>query len=174
MFRYKYIPSPVGRLTLIASEKGLAAVVWENDDPTRVQATTDIEDNDFPILVNAAQQLEEYFNNKRKEFDLPLDPIGTDFQKQVWNALSAIPFGQTRSYLDIAVQINNPKAVRAVGGANNRNPIAIVVPCHRVVGANGSLIGFAGGLEAKACLLSLEGVKKASPQLEMNFDDTAI
>lgn len=168
-FRYKYQPSPVGQLTLIASDKGLAAVLWEHDDPGRVHARAEIADNDFPVLVAAARQLEEYFNKQRAQFELPFDPIGSDFQKQVWQALSTIPLGETRSYLGIAQQINNSKAVRAVGGANNKNPLAIVVPCHRVVGANGALVGFAGGLEAKAYLLALEGISKVNPQLSMDL-----
>ena len=108
------------------------------------------------VLTEAKEQLEEYFEGRRKEFHLPLAPGGTPFQKKVWEALQSIPYGETRSYKDIAVQIGNEKACRAVGMANNRNPIGIIIPCHRVVGSNGKLIGYAGGLEKKAFLLELE------------------
>lgn len=155
---FKYMQSPVGRLTLIASDKGLAAVLWENDNPGRVHATADTEDDGHPVLKEAERQLNEYFQGKRSCFQLQLDPIGTRFQKKVWDALSTIPYGETRSYGQIAHQLGNPNAVRAVGAANGRNPLSIILPCHRVVGATGKLTGFAGGLEAKASLLSLEGV----------------
>ena len=109
-----------------------------------------------PVIKEAFRQLSEYFSGKRKEFHLPLLLKGTDFQKQVWNALLKIPFGETRSYKQIAEAIGNPKAVRAVGMANNKNPLLIVVPCHRVIGANGKLVGYAVGLEKKEFLLKLE------------------
>lgn len=108
------------------------------------------------LLVQAAGQLDEYFTGKRKEFDLPLAAKGTLFQKKVWNALCTIPYGETRSYKDIAIQIGNAKACRAVGMANHNNPIGIIVPCHRVVGADGKLVGYAGGLDRKQFLLELE------------------
>lgn len=108
------------------------------------------------LLVQAAGQLDEYFTGKRKEFDLPLAAEGTLFQKKVWNALCTIPYGETRSYKDIAIQIGNAKACRAVGMANHNNPIGIIVPCHRVVGADGKLVGYAGGLDRKQFLLELE------------------
>lgn len=108
------------------------------------------------LLVQAAGQLDEYFTGKRKEFDLPLAAKGTLFQKKVWNALCTIPYGETRSYKDIAIQIGNAKACRAVGMANHNNPIGIIVPCHRVVGADGKLVGYAGGLDRKQLLLELE------------------
>lgn len=153
------MPSPVGELTLIASEAGLVAVLWENDDPSRVRLA-DVEDEaDHPLLTRTAAQLAEYFAGERRSFDLPLDFRGTDFQKSVWAQLLAIPFGETRSYGEIARNLGNPTASRAVGAANGRNPISIIAPCHRVVGASGSLTGFAGGLETKAFLLKLEGPK---------------
>jgi methylated-DNA-[protein]-cysteine S-methyltransferase len=155
---FKEIDSPVGRLKLVASDKGLAAILWENDNPNRVRVRNYTEKNDHPVLLETERQLNEYFQGKRNIFSITLDPVGTDFQKEVWSALSTIPFGQTRSYTQIAEQIGNLKAVRAVGAANGRNPISIIVPCHRVIGSSGDLTGFAGGLEAKACLLSLEGV----------------
>jgi methylated-DNA-[protein]-cysteine S-methyltransferase len=153
---YKIVPSPVGALTLIASDKGLAAILWENDDPGRVRLNPRIEGRDHPVLLEAERQLGEYFAGTRQAFDLPLDFNGTDFQKRVWAQLLAIPFGETRSYADIARAIDRPSAFRAVGAANGRNPISIVAPCHRVIGTNGSLTGFAGGIEAKRHLLELE------------------
>jgi len=153
----KTIPSPVGKLTLVGSDAGLAAILWENDNPRRVPLPIAHEDATHPVLMEAAGQLDDYFAGRREQFNLRLDFHGTEFQKRVWNALLAIPFGQTRSYGQIAEEIGSPKAVRAVGAANGRNPISIVAPCHRVIGASGSLTGFAGGLEAKALLLELEG-----------------
>jgi len=114
------------------------------------------EKKETALIKKAAKQLSEYFSGKRKEFDLPLSFTGTDFQKKVWSALLTIPYGETRSYGQIAAQIGNPKASRAVGMANNRNPISILCPCHRVIGADGSLTGYGGGLEAKKFLLELE------------------
>ena len=158
-YYFKYADSPVGKLTLIGSDKGLAAILWENDKPGRVRVKGEIEDNDHLILLEAQRQLNEYFQGKRNSFSVPLDPIGTEFQKDVWKALASIPYGQTRTYGDIAKQLGNPSAVRAVGAANGRNPISIILPCHRVIGASGDLTGFAGGLETKAYLLSLEGAR---------------
>ena len=109
-----------------------------------------------PILQETVKQLNEYFQGQRQIFDLPLDFEGTEFQHKVWQALLTIPFGETRSYKQIAEQIGNVKAVRAVGAANGKNPISIITPCHRVVGANGKLVGFAGGLENKDILLKIE------------------
>ena len=164
---YKEMDSPVGKLKLIGSDKGLAAVLWEDDDPRRINVRTYTENNTHPVLLEAQRQLGEYFEGQRSLFSLPLDPIGTEFQKTVWRALSTIPYGETRTYLQIARQIGNEKTVRAVGAANGRNPISIIVPCHRVIGSSGELTGFAGGLEAKAWLLSLEGVKDAKIQMEL-------
>lgn len=153
---FKTMKSPVGELKLVASDKGLVAILWENDDPRRVQVREYVKNNTHPILLKAEKELKEYFAKKRKKFTLKLDFIGTEFQKSVWAALLTIPFGETRSYGDIAKQIGNPKAVRAVGAANGKNPVAIITPCHRVIGASGKLIGFAGGLDNKKCLLDLE------------------
>jgi methylated-DNA-[protein]-cysteine S-methyltransferase len=155
---YKTIKSPVGLLKLIASDKGLAAILWENDNPKRVRLNPLSEDKNHPVLLETERQLNNYFAGNLKEFSLKLDAEGTDFQKNVWEALRTIPYGETRSYGQIAKQIGNPKAVRAVGAANGKNPISIVVPCHRVIGSNGKLTGFAGGLETKACLLNIEKV----------------
>jgi methylated-DNA-[protein]-cysteine S-methyltransferase len=153
---YKYFASPVGKLTLVASETGLVAVLWENDNPRRVPLTDLVEDDNQHILIEAERQLTEYFAGQRSSFSLPLDMRGTAFQKDVWRALQAIPFGTTLSYGEIANKLGKPTASRAVGAANGRNPISIVVPCHRVIGSTGKLTGFAGGLDAKAHLLSLE------------------
>ncbi|HEY1173444.1 MAG TPA: methylated-DNA--[protein]-cysteine S-methyltransferase [Verrucomicrobiae bacterium] len=149
--------SPVGELTLVASDKGLVAILWENDDPKRVRLGALKEDKQHPVLVEVVKQLREYFAGERKKFSVKLDSRGTEFQRKVWAALVTIPFGETRSYAQIAEQVGSPKAVRAVGAANGRNPISIIAPCHRVIGSNGKLTGFAGGLEAKAFLLGLEG-----------------
>lgn len=153
---YKTMPSPVGLLTLVANDHGLAAVLWANDDPKRVRLSPMDEDSKHPVLLEAERQLQDYFAGKRKTFSLKLDFTGTEFQQKVWAALLTIPFGETRSYAQIAEQIGNPNAVRAVGAANGKNPISIIAPCHRVIGSNGKLTGFAGGMEAKAFLLKLE------------------
>lgn len=153
---YKFALTPVGKLKLVASDKGLVAVLWENDAPSRVPLSNLTENDQHLILLKAERQLQEYFSGQRQDFDLPLDMRGTDFQKSVWEALRTIPFGETRSYGELATQLGNPSASRAVGAANGRNPISIVVPCHRVIGSSGKLTGFAGGLETKAHLLSLE------------------
>jgi methylated-DNA-[protein]-cysteine S-methyltransferase len=153
---YKWMDSPVGRLRLVASDQGIAAILWEAENPRRVRVTLAAEDECHPVLLEAERQLNEYFDGRRKQFDLELDFAGTSFQQKVWRALLAIPFGETRSYSQIAREIGKPDATRAVGAANGRNPISIVAPCHRVIGATGRLTGFAGGLEAKAYLLNLE------------------
>src|ERR1700744_86202 len=156
-YLYKIIDSPVGQLKLVASETGLAAVLWENDDPRRVRLGPLVEDPSNKLLKEAEKQLDAYFKGKLKKFTVPLDFNGTDFQKSVWAALLTIPFGETRSYAEIARQIGRPEASRAVGAAHGRNPISIITPCHRVLGSNGRLTGFAAGLEAKDELLKLEG-----------------
>jgi methylated-DNA-[protein]-cysteine S-methyltransferase len=159
---FKVVASPVGRLTLVATDEGLAAILWENDPPRRVQLNIVAEDNGHPVLIETERQLEEYFAGRRTAFALKLDLAGTAFQRKVWNALLTIPFGETRSYGQIAKQIGNPAAVRAVGAANGRNPVSIIAPCHRVIGSTGKLTGFAGGLDTKARLLALEGARTES------------
>jgi methylated-DNA-[protein]-cysteine S-methyltransferase len=154
--------SPVGRLTLVASDSGLAAILWENDNPRRVPVNMVAEDPGHAVLIETEKQLREYFAGQRQKFSVPLDFGGTEFQNQVWQALLSIPFGETRTYTEIARQIGKPAAVRAVGAANGRNPISIIAPCHRVLGSTGSLTGFAGGLQAKAHLLALEGAANAT------------
>ena len=153
---YRKMKSPVGELKLVASDTGLAAILWENDRAGRTRITAEVVKNDHPVLLETENQLSEYFAKKRKVFSLPLDFDGTDFQKAVWSQLLLIPFGETRSYGQLATAIGNPKSSRAVGAANGRNPISIIAPCHRVIGASGKLTGFAGGLEAKSLLLELE------------------
>jgi methylated-DNA-[protein]-cysteine S-methyltransferase len=150
------VASPVGLLKLVASDAGLAAVLWENDDPRRVRLGSIVRGAAHPILVEAERQLAAYFKGRLKRFNIPLDFKGTKFQKIVWAALLTIPFGETRSYGQIACQISRLTAARSVGAANGRNPISIIAPCHRVVGASGALTGFAGGLDAKRYLLDFE------------------
>ncbi|MBB4609785.1 methylated-DNA--[protein]-cysteine S-methyltransferase [Sphingomonas yabuuchiae] len=148
--------SPVGELTLVASEQGLRAVLWAEERVGRVMLPERQGDPAHAILTEAVRQLTEYFAGERHVFDLPLDPVGTDFQKAVWTGLNAIPYGETRSYAALATAIGRPGASRAVGAANGRNPLSIVTPCHRVIGANGTLTGFAGGLAVKQWLLAHE------------------
>jgi len=148
--------SPVGKLQLIASDKALVAILWENDKPQRVRLNDLVANDQHPVLVETERQLKEYFAGKRKKFSVALDMRGTRFQKDVWEALLTVPFGETRSYAQLAKQLGNPRATRAVGAANGRNPVSIIVPCHRVIGSSGKLTGFAGGLEVKAHLLNLE------------------
>jgi methylated-DNA-[protein]-cysteine S-methyltransferase len=153
---HKIIPSPVGALTLVARGDRLAAILWEEDAPGRVPLGAMTEEADHPVLCETERQLAQYFAGTLDAFTVPLDFRGTAFQESVWNALLAIPFGETRSYGEIARQLGRPGAARAVGAANGRNPISIIAPCHRVVGSGGQLTGFAGGIAAKRYLLALE------------------
>lgn len=143
--------SPCGNLTVSASERGITAVVFTGNRQHKNQPDT--------LTTLACEQLQAYFAGDISTFELPLDMQGTEFQKQVWQQLLNVNYGETASYSEIACRLGNPKAVRAVGMANSKNPIAIVVPCHRIIGSNGSLTGYAGGLERKRYLLNLEGVK---------------
>ena len=153
---FNHIDSPIGRLFLAADDAGLRAVEFpENRYP--VKRDGDWHEGSHALLDEAARQLGEYFAGTRQTFDLPLAPHGTDFQLGVWQALRTIPFGDTWSYAQLAGKIGQPSAMRAVGAANGRNPIPIIVPCHRVIGADGSLTGFGGGLPTKEFLLRLEG-----------------
>jgi methylated-DNA-[protein]-cysteine S-methyltransferase len=148
--------SPIGPLRLVADDEGLRRICFRQDRHPRPE---DARGTHAPRrLAFARQQLEEYFAGSRRQFDLPLRPLGTPFQRETWQALCAIPYGATWSYADLAQHIGKPRAVRAVGAANGRNPLPIVVPCHRVIGRDGSLVGFGGGLEIKARLLALEGL----------------
>lgn len=153
---YKDVTSPVGLIRLIASGVGLMAVLWEGENYTRTKLPEAVPDHKDPILMRAEQQLGEYFAKQRKIFDIPLDLKGTQFQVSVWNALLGIPYGTTQTYGALARKLGDIKAVRAVGGALNKNPVAIIVPCHRVVGASGKLVGFAGGLKNKSILRDIE------------------
>jgi O-6-methylguanine DNA methyltransferase len=150
------LPSPVGPLFLAASEKGLVRLEFQ-DRVQKMKSGIELSE-DEASLAPYVFELDEYFNSKRREFSFPLDLRGTEFQLACWNALLAIPYGETRSYADIARAIGHPQAYRAVGMSNNRNPIAIVVPCHRVIASSGSLCGYGGGLDLKRKLLELERV----------------
>jgi len=161
----KIMQSPIGSLAVSASERGITHLdffVEEDGVPSQHATETSKEGNsgiepERCHVDRAIAQLEEYFAGKRTTFDLDLDvATGTDFQKKVWQALTTIPYGETATYKEIAEQVGSPKACRAVGGANNKNPIAIIVPCHRVIGAGGKLVGYAGGLSKKTALLELE------------------
>lgn len=154
------LASPVGELTLVATDRALVAIVWRTAGHGRVPFEDAVENTSHALLLEVSRQLGEYFEGKRRTFELPLEFRGTDFQRSVWAALLTIPYGETRTYRQIAEQIGNPTAVRAVGAANGRNPISIIAPCHRVIGMNGDLTGFGGGLDAKARLLSLEAPQR--------------
>ena len=163
MLTHIVIDSPVGRLKLVADRSSLLAVLWPNDGPSRVKSDETCEDLHHPILREAERQLSEYFGRKRKTFELPMRFIGTAFQTRVWQHLLTIPYGQTRSYGHLAAALGMGAAARAVGRANSKNPLSIIVPCHRVVGVSGKLTGFAGGLETKATLLELESATSNLP-----------
>ena len=156
MSSFLKMQTPVGELTLIGSEKGLSALHWEDDRPERVKVRAEIEDHMNIFLKQAKEEVLEYFSGTRKEFTVPLDPIGTEFQLKVWEELKKIPYGEFISYKELATRIGNPNASRAVGGANGKNPLSIIVPCHRVIGASGKLTGFAGGIGVKSKLLNFE------------------
>lgn len=151
------LSTPIGRLRIDADDRSITQIWFHAEEPVSAPST--------PLLVLAARQLEEYFDGARRRFDLPIAPEGTPFQRDVWRALCEIPFGETWTYADLARRIGKPSAVRAVGAANGQNPIPIVIPCHRVIGANGQLVGFGGGLGVKRQLLELEGVR--TPQLPL-------
>ena len=144
-----YEDTPVGKLCIGEEDGYITRVTWNHIPMEFVLEETE-------LILCCKQQIDEFFAGERKAFDLPLAPLGTEFQKKVWNALQEIPYGETRTYGEIAAAVGNPKAARAVGMANNKNPIAIIIPCHRVVGANGKLVGYAGGMERKMFLLELE------------------
>lgn len=147
-----HLESPLGLLELTATSTALTAVRFVDAPPSALSPAAD-----HPILTAAATQLTAYFAQQRRTFELPLDPHGTEFQQAVWTALQAVPYGQTASYLSLAEQLNQPQAVRAVGAANGRNPIAIIIPCHRIIGSQGDLVGYGGGLWRKTWLLKHEG-----------------
>ena len=160
---FSTVPSPVGRLTMLGEGEDLVGLYFDHDpEATKARAGAVRDDRH---LQRAAAELEEYFAGARTRFDLPLAPRGTEFQKAVWRALVRIPFGETATYGQIARSIGQPAASRAIGGANHRNPIAIVIPCHRVIGADGSMTGYGGGLDRKRLLLDLEARVASSGQL---------
>lgn len=155
MLHYKTMKSPIGKITLVSSEEALVAL-YVNDElmPKKDLAK---KNETHKILILAEQQLNEYFDGRRKKFDLPLNPEGTEFQNKAWKALAKIPYGQIWSYGKQAEYLKAPKAQRAVGGANGKNPIPVIIPCHRVIGSTGKLTGFSGGMSMKVYLLKLEG-----------------
>ena len=150
MEHYVWITTPMGTMTALEEDGALIRLDFGKNEPEGAEY------GETDLLKETLRQMGEYFSGTRREFTLPLAPRGTAFQMKVWNALSAIPYGQTRSYRDIALQAGSPSATRAVGGANHRNPIRIIIPCHRVIGGNGSLTGYGGGLDKKEALLALE------------------
>jgi methylated-DNA-[protein]-cysteine S-methyltransferase len=164
MIRYAHAPSPVGPLLLAASDEGLHLIEFQN--PRHPMAHCDDWDaRECDVIRLAAHQLREYFDGERRDFELPLAPRGTAFQLSVWRTLAAIPYGHTISYAQLAQRVGRPSAVRAVGAANGRNPLPLVLPCHRVIGSDGSLTGFGGGLPTKEFLLRMEGALPAAVDL---------
>jgi len=150
-----FYSSPIGEICIKEENGNIVALFLKKEEEIAEKKEEESE-----VLKEAKKQLAEYFSGIRREFHLPLCPHGTAFQKKVWNALQRIPYGQTKSYGEVAAEIGNPNASRAVGGANHKNPIMIVIPCHRVIGADGGLVGFGGGIEVKRYLLSLEKENK--------------
>lgn len=155
---YKWIASPIGKYILTENGEGITFLEHAESelDERLKKEMASMEEKDTPLLLEADRQLQEYFRGERQTFDLPLAAQGTPFQMKVWEALRQVPYGETRSYKEIAIAVDNPKGMRAIGMANNRNPISIITPCHRVIGANGKLVGYAGGLALKEYLLDLE------------------
>ncbi|QQK78244.1 methylated-DNA--[protein]-cysteine S-methyltransferase [Salicibibacter cibarius] len=157
--------SPIGTLTLVATDKGLSQLLFGDFNETGAKIRTWMAKRnmrreiirDDAYFTEATKQLQEYFHGERQAFNLPVDMQGTSFQKSVWEVLQRIPYGETQSYKQVAVAIHSPKAVRAIGSANNKNPLPIIVPCHRVIGSNGAIVGYGGGIEKKKKLLELEG-----------------
>jgi len=154
--RFTYYDSPLGTVTLQANELGLLGV-WFETHTTKPEDLGTQEDS-FPIFQSVKEQLDRYFAGEAVQFDVPIAATGTPFQQSVWHALTTIPYGETWSYAQLADAIGNPKAVRAVGLANGKNPVSVIVPCHRVIGKNGKLTGYAGGIERKQRLLAIEGI----------------
>lgn len=150
MYNAFYYDSKIGKLGIVENGNAITHVYFGEIIPINVNLI------ETELLKKANEELQEYFSGKRKSFDLPLEPQGTEFQQKVWKVLQEIPYGKTYSYKDVAVKIGNEKACRAVGMANNKNPIALLIPCHRVIGTNGKLVGYAGGLDIKEKLLNME------------------
>lgn len=153
---YKDMLSPVGNIRLVASQTGLVAILWEGEDYKRTRLPSPVREDKHRLLLQTEEELIEYFEKKRKVFKIPLDLKGSSFQIKVWEALLKIPYGVTKTYGELARIVSNIQAVRAVGSALNKNPISIIVPCHRVIGTSGKLVGFAGGLRNKSILIDLE------------------
>jgi methylated-DNA-[protein]-cysteine S-methyltransferase len=169
MLNYKTMKSPIGKITLVASEKALVALYVGDEEKPRLKAA---KKNDLhKVLLQAEVQLIEYFSGNRKKFTIPLEPSGTEFQSKVWAALSTIPFGKIWSYGQQATFLKSPKAQRAVGGANGKNPIPIIIPCHRVIGSTGKLTGFSGGMEMKIFLLKHEGHQVDPLKLKLTAEE---
>lgn len=160
----KYVETKLGKIGIVEKDNKIVKVIIINGSKESSKRNKNDYDNyqekDTELLLKAKKELEEYFEGKRKEFDLPLEQEGTEFQKKVWNALEKIPYGETRTYKEVAKIVGNEKACRAVGMANNKNNIPIIIPCHRVVGSNGKLVGYALGLNMKKYLLDLESKNK--------------
>jgi methylated-DNA-[protein]-cysteine S-methyltransferase len=172
---YLFMESPLGEIMLAATGRGLCWISFDTGESALISLKQwgkrwllcdHIQNTETPILQETVQQLKEYFAGARKEFDLPLDVYGTTFQKLVWEQLRQIPYGEVRSYKDVALALGSKKAVRAVGGANNKNPLSIIVPCHRVIGSNGALVGYGGGLNIKEYLLRLEAAMNSGGESE--------
>ena len=160
----KQLDSPIGRLQLVATDQGLSHLLFDQQLGKDSELDGDSAESDtHPVLAAATAQLEEYFAGRRQEFDIPLDLTGTEFQRAAWSALASVPFGETRSYRQQAEAIGRPKAVRAIGAANGKNPVPIVLPCHRIVGSDGSLTGYGGGLPIKVYLLNHEQTQVRKP-----------
>ncbi len=166
---YDFCSSPVGELTIVVSTTGLRALLWENERAGRVSVDIESDRRATDVSVEVARQLQQYFARERTSFDIPLDPDGTAFQKKAWSALREIPYGETLSYGEQARRLGDVGLARAVGAANGRNPISIIVPCHRVVGSDGSLTGFAAGLDAKRFLLTLEDAAVVRPSVKASL-----
>ncbi|MGZ3633505.1 MAG: methylated-DNA--[protein]-cysteine S-methyltransferase [Parachlamydiaceae bacterium] len=156
LLKYQCIQSPVGILKIVVNDHALLAILWENEKLGRIRLDSMLEEHGNALILEAEKQLNDYFSRRRDAFNIPVETIGTPFQLKVWEALRKIPYGATCSYKDIALKIGHPKAVRAVGTAIGRNPISIMIPCHRVIASNGTLAGFAGGLDRKKMLLDIE------------------
>jgi methylated-DNA-[protein]-cysteine S-methyltransferase len=170
MMQWTFFDSPIGRLTLVADGAALAALHL----PAHAETPPGQETPHDPLLSAARAQLAEYFAGQRRDFDLPLAPQGTAFQRAVWRELLHIPFGATASYGEVALRVGRPRAVRAVGGANGRNPIALIVPCHRVIGSNGTLTGYGGGLPTKRWLLAHEARQLSLRDVRRQRDGSAL
>jgi methylated-DNA-[protein]-cysteine S-methyltransferase len=160
MYNFEFVQSPMGPIKIVADEKAITQVFFcaKSDEAFTFYFRSNPEETGSTLTHEAAKQLKEYFAGSRKAFDLPLNPVGTKFQMQVWDSLKSIPYGEVLTYGELAAKIKKPKSYRAVGGANGKNPIGIIIPCHRVIAAGGKLGGYTGGLEYKEYLLDLEGV----------------